>query len=241
MNNDVTWNQGADPQSLAENLAGELVLKIGEAIAKRGKAVIAFSGGSTPKPLFQALAQHDVDWSKLVITLVDERWVPATHELSNAAFIRKHFFDLLPIEVTFIDLYQPAQTVEASYPLVLDQYCSATDSTVDNLRAFDVVVLGMGDDGHTASFFPDADNIAQLVSYKTEQQLLTCHSKNSQVERITWSLSSLLNTDFLALHFIGEKKRKVFEIAAEGGSAEELPIRAAIFQSQAPLHVYYAD
>lgn len=238
---DIVWNQGGDAQSLAENLAGELVLRIGQAIRENGSAVIALSGGSTPKPLFQALAQHDIDWSKVIVTLVDERWVPEQHELSNAAFMREHLFDLIPESVSFVSMYKPAQTVQASFPLVLSDYCALTGSSEDNLRAFDIVILGMGGDGHTASFFPDADNVAELVSLDTEKPLLTCSTVSTQVERITWSLPVLLNTSFLALHFIGKAKLDVFEAAAQGGDAEELPIRSAIFQNHTPLHVYYAD
>lgn len=235
------WNQGADAQSLAENLAGELVLQIEQAISQKNQAVIALSGGSTPKPLFKVLAEHHVDWSKVVITLVDERWVPETHALSNAAFMKQHLLNSLPESVAFVPLYQAAQTVEASMPLVLDEYCKTTGSTPQNLRSFDVVILGMGGDGHTASFFPDASNVAELVSLEASQPLLTCQSPSTQVERITWSLPSLLNTDFLALHFTSASKLDVFERAAAGGCKSELPIRSAIFQNHTPLNVYYAD
>ncbi len=237
----ISWNEGADAQSLAENLAGELVVGINEAIAQKGDAVIALSGGSTPKPLFRALAEHAIDWSKVIITLVDERCVPETHALSNAAFLKDNLLKLLPIEPRFVPLYRPAQTVEASYPLVLADYCEATKSSVSNLRGFDVVILGMGGDGHTASFFPDAGNVAELVSLENSQPLLTCHSESTQVNRITWSLASLLSTEYLVLHFTGVDKLTVFENAVSGGGpATELPIRAAIFQDRTPLNVYYA-
>lgn len=237
----VIWNEGADAQSLAENLAGELAVHINDAIRKNGNAVIAFSGGSTPKPMFQALAEHDIEWAKVVITLVDERWVPESHALSNAAFLKQYLLDLLPAETRFVPLYQAVQTVEASYPLVLVDYCNATGSQVSDPRPFDIVVLGMGGDGHTASFFPDADNVAELVAINNTQPLLTCQSPSTQVERITWSLPVLLNTSFLALHFTGSGKLSVFDQAVDGGEVGELPIRCAIFQNRIPLHVYYAD
>lgn len=237
----MVWNEGLDAQSLAENLAGELVVRINDAIDANGVAVIALSGGSTPKPLFNALAEHAIDWSKVVITLVDERWVPESHELSNAAFMKEHLLSKLPDEPRFVPLYQAAQTVSASFPLVLADYCQATNSDPSSPKAFDVVILGMGGDGHTASFFPDADNVAQLVALEETSALLTCQSASTQVERITWSLPILLNTSFLALHFTGSGKLEVFERAVQGGEATELPIRGAIFQDATELHVYYAD
>ncbi len=236
----IVWNEGVDAQSLAENLAGELVVRINDAILEHGNAVLALSGGSTPKPLFKALAEHDVDWANVIITLVDERWVPETHELSNAAFMQEHLLSDLPVQPRFVPLYQAAQTVEASYPLVLQDYYQATGSSEQAPRAFDIVILGMGGDGHTASFFPDADNVADLIDINATQPLLSCESPSTQVPRITWSLPSLLNTSFLALHFTGAGKLDVFEQAVFGGDFTELPIRSAIFQDQSELKVYYA-
>lgn len=241
MSANYDWHQGADAESLADNLAGELVVKLGDAINRNGIAVMALSGGSTPKPLFKSLADHDVDWSRVVITLVDERWVPETHALSNAAFMHRYLLDALPDTVRFVPLYQPAESVAASYPAVLGNYCVATSSSMDAPRPFDIVILGMGGDGHTASFFPDADNVAELVDPESPTLLLTCESPSTQVPRITWSLPALLNTQFLALHFTGAEKRRVFEQACAGTDATELPIRSAIFQNKIPLQVYYAD
>ena len=241
VNANYLFHKGADKQSLAEHLAGEISVEISKAIRQKGSAVLALSGGSTPKPLFQALANHDIDWSKVIITLVDERWVDEQHELSNAAFMQTYLLEKLPDSVRFVPLYQQADCVQASLPFVIADYLQATHSTVDVPRAFDVVILGMGGDGHTASFFPDASNIAQLIDIDSNDALLTCSSASTQVERVTWSLPVLLNTSFLALHFTGEDKKAVFEQASEGGDVRELPIRSALFQDRVTLNVYYAD
>ena len=97
----------------------------------------------------------------------------------------------------------------------------------------------MGKDGHTASFFPDANNIAELIDINSELALLSCNSPSTQVERVTWSLPMLLNTQFLALHFTGEDKKAVFEKACEGDDATALPIRSVLFQDLVNLNVYY--
>lgn len=235
------WHEGADQQSLAENLAGELVVKMDAAIAEKGSVVLALSGGSTPKPLFEVLAEYDLDWSKVIITLVDERWVDEAHELSNATFMKTFLLNSLPDTVRFVALYQPAESVEASLEGVLASYCTITNSTPDAPRAFDIVVLGMGGDGHTASFFPDAENVSDLVDINAKSALLSCNSPSTQVERITWSLPMLLNTGFLALHITGEAKKEVFEQAAAGGETTQLPIRSAIFQDRVSLNVYHAN
>ncbi len=241
MNANYTWHQGADPTSLAENLAGEVVMRLNAAIAEKGSAVLALSGGSTPKPLFEALVDHDLDWSKVVITLVDERWVDESHDLSNAAFMNEYLLKDLPDSVRFAPLYHIAESVGASLDFVLSDYCQLTGSSTKQPRAFDVVILGMGGDGHTASFFPDAENIADLLNVDAAEPLKTCHSPSTQVARVTWSLPMLLNTGFLALHFTGVAKQAVFERAASGGDVTELPIRSAMFQDRIALDVYYAD
>lgn len=241
MNSNYLFHKGADKASLADHLAGELTTEISNAIHERGSAVLALSGGSTPKPLFEALAQCDIDWCKVIITLVDERWVNEEHELSNAAFMKAFLLSKLPESVRFVPLYQYADSARDSLAFVIADYLQATESSIDAPRAFDVVVLGMGGDGHTASFFPDANNIADLVDLDSKETLLTCHSPSTQVERVTWSLPILLNTHFLALHFTGEDKKAVFEKATSGDDVRELPIRSAVFQDRATLNVYYAD
>jgi len=91
-----------------------------------------------------------------------------------------------------------------------------------------------------ASFFPDANNITELVDLNGQTILETCESPSTQVERITWSLPALLNTSFLALHFTGEEKKTVFDQALQPGPHTELPIRAFIHQQQKVLNTYYA-
>jgi len=247
MQANYSWNEAESPSALAEQLADRLVAQINQSIESTGIATMAVSGGSTPKPLFRTLAKREVDWSKLVLTLVDERWVPSGHELSNASFVQKHLLDDLPDTATFVPLYVENKSVENknavtdSLSEILNNYCVATHSEPANPRNFDAVILGMGDDGHTASFFPDADNIADLVDAQNSNYLLSCESPSTQVQRITWSLPMLLNTSLLALHITEQKKRQVFNSATKAGSAHQLPIRSVIFQEHTPLNVYYSD
>lgn len=242
MNLNYQWHQGVDAVSLAEHLAGEIALKINQAIISNGRAVIAFSGGSTPKPMFQALAKHDIAWSKVVLTLVDERWVDESHELSNGAFLKTHLIDLIDGEKPiFCPLYQPADSVEESCENVLKHYCELTESQQSSPRSFDLVVLGMGSDGHTASFFPDASNIEDLIDPQSEQVLLTCASPTTKVSRITWSVPMLLASPCLVLHITGHTKAEVFQQACDNSDVKTLPIRSMLFQDKTEVQVYYAD
>lgn len=245
LNGNGFWHQAASADELASTLAQSLAEQIARSIEQKGSAVLALSGGSTPKPLFKALGKLPIDWSKVLITLVDERWVDSSHELSNEAFMQRYLLGDLTSEAQFISLYQAAESAQHSLKAVLTDYCLQTNSSIDAPREFDVVVLGMGGDGHTASFFPDADNIAAMLNPMASDYLFSCESPSTQVERITWSLPMLLSTSLLALHITGKDKKAVFERALENGDSLEqisrLPIRSVLFQDQTPFTVYYAD
>lgn len=231
--------ENADPIALAQDLANEVATVIRNAIEQKGSALVAFSGGSTPKPLFEALANRDdIDWNRVKLTLVDERFVDENNALSNAAFLKRYLINHLPGHAAFIPLYRDKVDIEGAYPLILQELSDQLDT--NGLPRFDAVVLGMGGDGHTASFFPDAQNIDELVTFDESKSLDRCESPSTQVPRITWSLASLLNTSFLALHFTGESKKAVFNTAVAGKDLSELPIRSVLLQSRTELKVFYA-
>lgn len=234
------WVPAENHEALAERLADDIAEQISVSIAQRGRAVVALSGGSTPKPMFQSLCQRAIDWSSVIVTLVDERWVPTTNSLSNGAFLQSHLLSALP-STKFVPLYAAAKSAEDSLPAVLSTYAQATSSTMSLPAAFDVVILGMGEDGHTASFFPDASNIDAMLDPQQPLPLLSCESPSTQVPRITWSLPRLLDTAFLALHFTGSKKKAVYQQALENKPTSALPIGSILHQSKTPLSVYYAD
>ena len=240
---------------LGQILARDVAAQLRAVIAENDQAILAVSGGSTPKPLFESLQNEPIDWSKIVVTLVDERWVPVSDSLSNERLVQELLLSNLPA-AKFVSLYHAAESVEESLDAVLVDYCAVTNSPIDNPKPFDVVVLGMGGDGHTASFFPDAENISELVSFEQTKPLLICESPSTQVPRVTWSAPRLLDTSFLALHFCGADKWGVFIEAQQLGSIAELPIRVAIrgaairgaairgaadHKQNSPLRVYYAD
>lgn len=241
INSTYQFTEFTSRQSLAATLAGEIADQLQASIAAKGQAIIALSGGSTPKLMFQELCKQALDWAKVVITLVDERCVDTQHELSNERFLNENLLIHLPQKAIFVPLYDADQSADDLLKVkVLSNYCELTKTDIEAPARFDVVVLGMGDDGHTASFFPDADNIQQLVDLNESTPLMTCASPSSQVRRITWSLSMLLNTRMLALHITGESKKRMFLKALAGENKSELPIRTAIYQSVSPLSVYYS-
>jgi 6-phosphogluconolactonase len=129
---------------LAQQLADDVASWLRAAIVKKNFAVLAVSGGSTPKPFFANLSNMQLEWSKVQITLVDERQVPEDSVRSNAKLVKESLLQNFAAEAQFIPLFE--------------------NPNAQNLKAFDVVILGMGNDGHTASFFPGGDNLVEALN-----------------------------------------------------------------------------
>jgi len=107
--------------------------------------------------------------------------------------MKTYLLSKLPSSVRFVPLYQDAESIGQSLAFVIANYLQVTYSSVDAPRAFDVVILGMGGDGHTASFFPDASNAEELVDINSQEALHICSSPSTQVERVTWSLPCVVS------------------------------------------------
>jgi len=228
----------------ADALAADVAQKLQTAIDRTGQASVAFSGGSTPALFLKHLSLRPVDWSKVHITLVDERCVSESDERSNARMLRANLLDNLPVEPRYAPLFLPNENE------------SDRDARLNDFQSpFDVVHLGMGEDAHTASFFPDAENIGDMLDLSQTRRLLKTQSAASREERITWSLAALLQTRFMALQISGARKWTVLSDALESLAQDRLdeeqrcqkPILAVLEQTQVkcpdgvPAKIYYAS
>lgn len=247
-NKPANFVTSASRQALAQELALEVKQVIANAIDEKGFAYIAFSGGSTPKPLFNELANQDIDWQRVLVTLVDERCVDENHELSNTRFLKLNLFDQLNQSPRYVPLFSSAAARTAGeadslieHTLKIEQSLIAEmTSAADVPSSFDLAVLGMGTDGHTASFFPDADNIAELIDAEDSAALKTSESPSSQVPRITWSLSRLLQSRKLVLHINGSDKLAILNQAQEQLNALQYPI-ASVLAANKSLTIFYSE
>ncbi len=215
---------------LAQNLADDVSQSLNQAIEKSGKAVLAVSGGSTPKAFFANLSGRDVDWSKVIITLVDERWVSATDERSNEKLVRDYLMIGPAAAASFVGLYCNLDTPDQG----LNQISSSLPSQLD------VAVLGMGADGHTASFFPGGNNLAAATDSGNADPVISMRAGGAGEPRITLTLSKLLSAGKLFLHIEGAEKDAVLKNALMPGPIDDAPIRSVLHQSRCPLHIYYA-
>jgi len=222
----------ADRQALAAALAETVATRLNAAIAERGEASIAVSGGSTPERFFNVLSQADLDWGKVSVTLVDERWVPPGHERSNARLIAEALLQNCAAAARFIPLYSDAARPEDAMPFIL-----AALATVP--MPFDVVVLGMGADGHTASFFPGGDRLNAALDPDNPALLSAMNAPGAGEPRITFNLAPILASGLIALHIEANEKKSVLEQALAGGPVEDMPVRA-VLRSGRPVTVFWA-
>ena len=217
-------------QALADAVAGDLTA----AIAARGTALLAVSGGRTPVHFFEALSQRKLDWHKVVVTLVDERWVAPTSERSNEHLVRQHLLQNEAAAARFVPLF------EAGVDNADDALTALTMRIVLLDLPFDSLVLGMGEDGHTASFFPGGDHLVQAIDPNTHATVATMRAPDAGEPRVTLTLPLILGSRHLYLHIEGAKKRRVFWDATNAAAGDDkLPISVVLRNARTPLQVYW--
>lgn len=223
----------ADPLALADALALSVADDLRSALAARDTASLALSGGNTPKAFMQALAQQALDWPCVMVTLVDERWVPESSERSNAALVRNNLLHGPAAQARFVPLYRDAPDPENAVGEIEDGLAMLPSP-------FDVVVLGMGNDGHTASFFPGGDHLAAALDPATAAKVLPMRAPDAGEPRITLTLPPILAARRLYLHIEGMGKQQVLAQAVSGeGQGAVYPIRSVLEHARSRVQIYW--
>lgn len=219
--------------ALAEALADATVATLRQAIDERGSASLAVSGGSTPKLFFEILAARSLDWANVTVTLVDERFVAPDDARSNHRLVATHLLKGNAIAAKFVPLFHGNMTAAAAAIIASRETCGIDEP-------FDAAILGMGADGHTASFFPGGDNLAEALDAASTRGVMTMEAAGAGETRLTFTFSALRDARFLALHIEGAEKAAVLEAARAAGAEEDMPIRAFLRRALSPLDIFWA-
>ncbi|KPA98437.1 6-phosphogluconolactonase [Pseudomonas asplenii] len=224
----VVGHEFRTPVLLAEGQALAVAQQLRTAIAARGVATLVVSGGRSPVAFFQHLVKQDLDWSKVVISLADERWVPVEHADSNAGLLKRHLLQGAAAKARFIGLYNAAAN--------LDEAAQQADQFLAELPDIDVLVLGMGDDGHTASLFPDSPNLQAALQVDGSRRVWPMLAPTVPHQRLSMSRALLASATFTVLAISGQSKLTTLNAALAGDDLAAMPVRAFL---QPPLEIYW--
>jgi len=233
----MTDNRFESPDALARQLADDLAAKMREAIEERGRVCIAVSGGSTPVRFLEQLSTRKLDWSKVRITLVDERWVDLEDPASNAGLVRRHLLQNEAAQAYFLPL-------KNNSPDPVDGFMQCENSLHELMVRLDFAVLGMGNDGHTASWFPDSEALPKCLDEGNAAWCCPVTDEPADLPRMTLTWGLLSNCRHLYLHFEGDEKNRVFAKAqkeSERQNISAMPIRTVLYQSQVPLSIFRSE
>ena len=216
----------------ATDIAARIATILSDAIAQRGVASIALSGGRSPRSVLEALSHADLDWGKVVVTLVDERWVAPDSADSNEKLVRDTLLKGAAAQARFVPMKTPAADAYAGQAAVEAAFA-------DLPWPLDIVLLGMGDDGHAASLFPLGKELAEGLA--TQALTIAATPPAAPHQRMSLTAHGILQSRHIFLQISGAGKKAVYDRALAGGSVAELPIRLALLQGEVPVEVWIAE
>jgi 6-phosphogluconolactonase len=218
----------SNPAQLAKALAQAVAEALRVAIETQGQAALVVSGGRSPIAFFEALAQQPLHWAQVVISLADERWVPVAHPDSNEGLVRRHLLRGPAAAARFVGLYQAAANLE--------QAALQADQALAELRPIDVLVLGMGEDGHTASLFPGSPNLHDALQADCPRRCLPMLAPSVPHQRLSLTLTLMASARLPLLALQGQGKFATLAAALAAGEVASMPVRALL---HSPLEIYW--
>lgn len=231
---EAEWWEYDDADEMADAVAGDVGFIIESALDARGQALIALPGGKTPAPILPKLAKAKINWKHVTIIPTDDRLVPITDPLSNAAMIAKTF---LPKGARVLPITSEAA---ADYRMA----GKAADARLQELHwPLDLVWLGVGADGHTASIFPGPDLDEALNGPKTRRALGVMPDpmpKDAPVARVTLSRAAILSARTILLALTGQDKRDVLERAIKDGASSTTPIGRILADAEQAIDIHWS-
>lgn len=228
-----TLRRFASMEELAHTFAAEIAHALALAHAMRGLASLVVSGGRSPVKLFEALRVQPLDWGRVCIALADERWVEPTDPASNERLVRDHLLKERAAAARFLGLKNAAPSPDVGAVAAWETFARVP-------RPFDLTILGMGNDGHTASLFPGSPNLTRALNPTAAAGCVGMWAPTPPQPRLSLNLSALLDSRRIALLIAGEDKWRTLEAARAPGPIEQMPVRAVLKQSVTPVEVLWA-
>jgi 6-phosphogluconolactonase len=229
---EAEWWEYDSPDEMAEAVAGDIGFIIESALDARAAALIAVPGGDTPKPIFPKLAAARLKWKQITVIPTDDRLVPVESELSSVRMIAQA---LLPAGARVV----PIATVIDDYR----QAGNAADARLQDLPwPPDLVWLGMGEDGHTASIFPGPDLQDALDAPKARRAVGVMPDPmpaRAPVARVTLTRAAILSARTLLITIRGAAKREVLEGAIADGQSSKVPIGRVLAEAEQPIDIHW--
>lgn len=229
---EAEWWEYDDLSEMASAVAGDIGFIVESAIDARNACLLALPGGSTPEPILRQLASAKLQWKRVTIIPTDDRLVPVSSDLSNVRALAKTF---LPTGARVL----PIGTDNPDHRLA----GNAADAVLQDLPwPPDLVWLGMGEDGHTASIFPGPDMQDALDAPKARRAVGVMPDplpKNAPVARVTLTRTAILSARAITISITGQKKREVLEQAIADGHSSNLPIGRVLAEAEQPIDIHW--
>ena len=235
IDNPNLWFEFANREQFNQAVMQRLADTLQSASLSQKNVLFGVSGGSTPIPIYRALAEKELAWNRIKLLLVDERWVPVNNADSNERNIREAFSANPHAEKNIIGLWSDTITLDAA-AIAADQKLATMNEVMD------VVVLGMGEDGHFASLFPTSLNFNAAISIHGSRFVLPISPmpKHASHLRLSMSLAYIQRARRIILAITGEKNRVVLTQAIAERDEQQLPI-AALFKANSPdVEIYWS-
>jgi 6-phosphogluconolactonase len=220
---------------LVEALSADIAGKLNEAVLLWGSAGLVATGGATPGPVYDALSRMEAPWAQIQVTLSDERWAPPNAAASNERLVRERLLRGPAAAARFTPFKTPAPTPALALADV-EHALQAMNPP------FDVTLLGMGNDGHVASLFPQAPELAAALDDAAGLRVCAVHRPGAAgaADRMSLTRKGLLDSRAIAVLITGAEKLAVYRRALEGDDIAAMPIRMVLQQRRTPVQVWWA-
>ncbi len=224
-----------DLPSLVQALAVEINVRLSDAVKARGRASLVATGGTTPGPLYDALSEQPAPWEAVEVTLTDERWVDPSDPSSNEALVRGRLLVNRAAGAELVGFKTPDARPAAGEAAVTRQLEAMP-------RPFDVLILGMGEDGHICSLFPHSPELMRAADAAPGELVCAVDRPGAAgaAARLSMTIPAVLGSRWIVVLIEGQEKLDVIGRARKQGPIADLPIRAVLNQTDTPVEVWWA-